>query len=611
MIVERSNFESVVKELSSASRLSLDTETTSLRAHHGGRLFSIIIGKSKTEAFYFNWWSYLDLLGERVLSPSHLQALQVSLFNERDRLWFLHNAKFDMAMLANEGLSLKGKIHCTLAQGRVVYNEHFNYDLDSSLQRIGLKKDASVEAWIEANKAFEKQAIPGKEVTFKNKFYYKVPFDIISKYGLMDATGTFALGEFQLAEIEKQSAAVPEGKPTIRDVMENERLLTKTVFAMEQTGCLIDIEFCKKAIVYEEGRSISAALEFKHLTGEDYKASPLLFKRVFESEKEKWVYGEETKTGQINPSFESDVLRTFTVPSAQAVLTLRDSKAKRDFYEGFKYHADEQGRVHPSFNSHGTRHGRFSSSNPNFQNLKSDEEAALTEEFVVRRAIIPTPGFILCAIDFKAMEYYFMLEYACDKVDELIPLAKEVLEGKDVHQATAELANTTRSAAKTTNFLNLYGGGAKKLADGLKISIDEAYRIKKAINDAAPEVGGLIRSIIKTAETRGYIRNWLGRRCHFPNSEFAYTAPNYLIAGGCADVVKVGLNRLHEFLQDKKSRLILTIHDENVFEVAEDEIEIIPELKRIMETSYPSKWLPFVCSAYTSKKSLADLEEWK
>lgn len=612
MIVTRSSFEGVLHTLLQAPVLSLDTETTGLRPYHGDRLFSVIIGVSGAEAFYFNFQAYPEMPSEQVLDLGYLYQLR-ALTEREDPLWFLQNAKFDMRFLAREGVFIKGKIHCTKAIGRVEYSDHMKYSLDAQLERIGLKKDDAVMIYIKKHKLWTLVDQPGKAQKFKNMHFDKVPAGIIIPYGQMDATGTFSLGRHQIKSIEEQvlyddrrSPNAPPGRSLFR-VLANERRLTGTIFRMEHRGCLIDRGFCRKAVEYEHGRFEQGRTAFQALSGHAYSSSGVLFQKVFADQKDKWEY-----TDKNNPSFESDVLRKFTSPLAQLILDIRDAKSKEDFYQGFLYHADPSGRVHPSFNPDGAAHGRFSSSEPNFQNL-TDEEEATGNEFIVRRAIIPTPGFKLLSIDYKAMEYRFMLEMACRLVGRETPLTKMVREGHDVHDATAQLASNTgvtitRKTAKISNFLTLYGGGNKKLADAIGSTIEQAKAIREAVFTAAPEIKRYINYCQRKAETDGYIVNWLGRKCQFPNRTFAYKAPNYHCSGGCADIVKIAMNDIDELLLAHKSHMIMTVHDELVFEIAEGEEWLATAIQEKMETAFTSKYLTFVTDLSWSSKSLGDLE---
>lgn len=598
--------------------MSLDTETTGLRPFHGDRLFSVIIAESAEKAYYFNFNpSYPDIDPMYILAPLHLERLK-KLFSDPNKVWFIHKFNYDAHVLTQEMIELAGTIHCTVAQGRVEYNDHLSYSLDACLDRIDLKKDDKVKEWILANDAWDWENIPGKKQRKKNLHYERVPLDLIVPYGEMDAKGCFALGMHQIESVEKQALEFPSDAPNPIAIVGIERRLAKTVLRMENRGVLIDRGYCERAIQFESNRATAAAEAFQRETGEAYQASSKLFERVFGCERANWAYTEKG-----NPSFESDVLGTFKHPGAKLVQEIRDAKAKCDFYHGFLYQADSRGYIHPNFNPGGTATGRFSSSEPNLQNLTSEDEEELKQEFVVRRAIIPRPGYVFLCADYRAMEYCVMLDYskkmylrAYRASEDFFEVVNKVRDGFDVHQATADLMTkkigkeVTRRQAKTLNFLLLYAGGAGKLADALKISLEEAKKLKSEYFSALPYVQHMMESISNTIQQRGWVRNWAGRKYTFKDRNFAYKGPNYIIQGGCADIMKIGLNRIDELLLGKKSKLVLTIHDEVVIDMPKDELYLAKEIVAILESVYPAEHIPLKCSTYIGEKSLADLESF-
>jgi DNA polymerase I-like protein with 3'-5' exonuclease and polymerase domains len=628
VIVTRLNFSKVIACIQPCLKRSLDCETTGLRPYHGDRLFSLIIGcapthdfegnvrpEGKAVSFYFNFQAYPGLSPARVLTNEHLEILNKEFFLDENITWFIHNAKYDMSILAQEKIELKGKVWCTKAIGRVEYNERPKYSLNALAPLVGLEKSDEVEKYVDEHKLFEFVKIPGKAKRDKRKFFNKVPYEIITPYGERDGTVGYYLGLFQENSIECQSSETKPGLPTVRNVAQNENRLTKTIFNMERVGVRIDKDYCMRAAQFEQDRTTKASEKFKTETGHDYKASAKLFAEVFASERDHWSYTDEG-----NPSFDNDALGKLQHhPVAQIIKELRDAKSKSDFYNGFLYHADASGDIHPNFNPDGARHGRFSSSDPNLQNLTSEEdEASLKQEFVVRRAIIPRPGFIFIMPDYDQMEYRLMLELAAglknprtQNIYGETPLISLVNTGLDVHEATAQSASKfgvpiTRSQAKTSNFLTIYGGGNQKLADGLKCKLSEARAIRSAIFQAAPEMLNFTETVTKVAENRKFVRNWFGRRCYFPDKRFSYRASNYIVAGGCADVVKVAMNEISDLLAPYKSRMVLTIHDELPCEIHETELFLIPKIKEIMEQVYKSQYLPLTCGMEHSFKSLGD-----
>ena len=142
------------------------------------------------------------------------------------------------------------------------------------------------------------------------------------------------------------------------------------------------------------------------------------------------------------------------------------------------------------------------------------------------------------------------------------------------------------------NFLSLYGGGIKKLADDLGCTEDKARSIQQSIFKAALEIKDFIRNVTRTAEARGYVFNLNGRRYHFSDVRTAYRAPNHLIQGTCSEILKEAMINCEKVLRGLGSRLVLSIHDELVFEILKGEEDVIPKLKATMEKAYTYRRLP-------------------
>lgn len=632
MVVGRSHFDEVLAKLSCQTHLGVDCETDGLRSFHGNRLFSIILADGPDSAYYMNFMAYSGLDAEYVLLPTHMEKLK-ALFSDPTKTWYGHNFRFDLHMLAVEDIEVAGSVHCTQAGATLEDNTHLTYGLDSCAQRIGEKKDDAVEAYIVKHHLWDWITIPGKKARKKDKYFYKVPFPIIAPYGERDATLTYRLGQHQEATFQRLDEELPDGLPLLHDLHRNEKRLTKTVVRMEKIGIKIDREYCMRAARYESDRASQAAEAYGGATGFPFKDSGKNFAKVFAEEKAKWVL-----TDKGNPSFESSVLKTFEHPAAQFILDHRDAKSKGDFYGGFLYHADRQDVVHPNWNQSGApATGRFSSSDPNFQNQTREDwgrcsscnkglesvacvcpacgsDKICHSEFLVRRALIPREGFFLGGLDYQAVEYRVMFDIACRVVGYETEIVKKIKAGFDPHQAMADAVTAsgfplTRTRAKNANFAKLYGAGPDTFAETAGCSVEEGRKIMRAIDQAAPEIARLVAQVTQTARVRGYIFNWAGRRLNFPDPRFAYKAANYICQSGSADITKIAMNRIDEMLLSKKSRLIGTIHDELIFEISNEEgVEVLEEAKKIAESVYPYQYLPLTCSTFTSKKSMADWE---
>lgn len=632
MLVRHSILEQVINEISTYPEIGFDTETYGLRYFHGDRLFSIAIAVSEDKAFYFNFKDYPDenLSNDAILSKEKtFSLLQNYVFNDKTKLFFAHNAKFDMHMLANENVFIKGIVHCTKAIGRCVYNAHNSYHLSDSLSRIGLEKDDAVEKYIEEHGLKLKESVPGKKQTVTKKFFDRVPFSIIFPYAEKDAIGTLLLGKHQLERIQTLDERKPIHLAPLSNLLKNERRLTKTTFEMERIGCKIDRKFCISSIKETAQEINSCLFEIEELTGESFVDSSKHLERIFRGHESEFSF-----TSKNNPSFKTECLEKISHPLVSTLIKYRHAKARLNFYQGFIYHADANDIVHTSFNTDTAIHGRMSSSNPNFQNLKRNEESGevLSEQIMeqycydadaqdevihdlsVRKAIIPRNENIFLMPDYSSMEYRLALELTCIYFGRTVKLAQMVLDGMDVHDATVDLVKAkgspiNRSMAKITNFLSLYGGGAEALSTKLKCDKKTAVDIQNAINAACPEMTKFREVVRERAKKVGYITNWFGRRCYFPDPSKSFRAPNYLISGGCADIMKLALNNIGEEIKEKNlsSKLVSVIHDEAVLECTPSEVLVVSEIaKRCMKTAYPHKHVPMVADMCYSKISMGD-----
>lgn len=585
MEVTAENFYDILKILRKEGLLAIDTETTGLKPFQGDILFSIIIA-SRDEVYYFNFNEYAN---KEALDESFLLLLK-PLFADPLKTWIAHNATFDMHILAKEGLYFAGDVVDLEMLSRVEYNFHLKHSLDAIAKRFGYEK-------MEIKPRTQKVTHPVLNKTTRLKHFNEVPFEEIYRYGSRDARITMDCYFMLAQKILLADQQTPENLPKLHQVVANEVQLTKTIFNMEQTGVHVDINYCWAARKYNLDKMELAQKKFEELTGKPFKKSPKLFAELF---------GDlaTIKTDKGNLKFDKDVMNDLDHPAAKIVVEISKYKKNVEYFENFIYYADDNDTIHTEFNQARTKTGRFSSSAPNLQNLTKPDKYEATDEvdeFPVRRAIVPRPGYFFAMIDYKQKEFRLFLDLAGEA-----GLANKIKGGMDVHQATGENAGVKRAAAKAANFSIVYSSGDEKLAKTLGIPKASAKRIKASIFQSAPKIEPLINKVMRTAELRGYIFNWFGRRSYFPNRRMAYKAPNALIQGGCADILKIAMNRCDEFLKNYRSRMVMTIHDELVFEIAYGEEDIIPQLKEIMENVYNYRLLKLEVDVEYSNKSLAD-----
>jgi len=599
------------KIITQSKFVGFDTETSSLHPYLRGELVGVSFC-SGNHLFYYNFHDSGDFvpLEKSLLTEATIVDLRM-FFEDESKVWFAHNAKFDMHWLWKQfTINIAGTVHCTQAIARLENSQHMQYSLDACAKRIGEDKNSEVEDFIKEHKLWEWETVPGRKTRKKNKFYYKVPLPILSKYAEHDAYLTYRLGRHQIQKIGEIDEKLPASVPTLRVLMENERAITKIVSRMERTGIAVDRPYCLQAARSHTLRAENAYLEYFQLTGTKLVDSPKSLSGVFSAEESVFSY---TAKGSV--SFDAKALTRLKHPAARAVLDYRDAKKRSDVFNSLLYFADRNSTIHPNFNPNNTRTGRFSSSDPNFQNLAKTKD--IGSEFPVRRALIPRPNHAFLMVDCDQMEYRLMLDQTCKFMRRESDLVKRIKEeGLDVHDATAKECvrqglDITRDQAKTVNFALLYGSGIGALSAGLGCTLEQARDIKRAVLTAAPEMGYYINAVKQRAEGRGYVFNWMGRRYHFPDPKFAYRAPNYLIQGGCADIIKIGMVAIDQFLSPMKSNLLLQIHDELVFECPKEELaEVATRVPSLLSCSYNHVYLPITAGVEYSEKSLADKEAW-
>lgn len=647
MLVTRKELKSVLAKLAKEPELALDTETTGLRPWQGDRLFSIIIA-SATETFYFNFQEYPLVPGDWVL-PRATSLREIGRLLARPKiLWYLSNAKFDMGMLAAEGLEIAGEIWDIEAIGRVEKNNRFRFGLAFLAKEIGDYKDDAVKEYIKKNKLYriERDASGEEE---KIPEFNKVPLDIMRTYAEQDARATFNVGKHQgkrLEELHKRTPNAEKRSPLA--VAAQERAITKVFFDMERVGVRVNREYSLEAANHWAKEMVKIERRFKKETGLEFVDSSNVLSQAF---KRMGFTPPLTKKG--NPSFTDAVLEGFKNSLAERIREYRHARKMRStYFLNFLYYADSSSIIHPNMRQGGTETGRISYSNPNLQNVpkldkKEDVEA---EAYPVRRAFEPREGFFYAMLDFDQMEYALLADVSGE-----MGVIEQMRNGVDFHQATATMMGVSRRHAKTINFMLLYGGGIAKLAATLfnttlphevllaigrihvyRMTNYPEYKYHKQLCDAVPQmeleaniaelckaldllnkyfeqlprVKLFTKNVQQVAKDRGFIVNWMGRHCNCARPEFAYALPNHYIQGGCADIVKKAMVELARFLEGKKSRMVLQIHDEILFEIHFSEQHILPELQRIMAGAYPAKHLPMTCGIDYSLHNWQDKKEW-
>ena len=593
MLVSRQDVLQVIESLRQESFVGLDSETTGTGADDS--IFSLII-TTNTQPYYFNFLDYKEITYGDVTYPAIEERyvlnkaqvfglLQDALFSRTDVTLYIHNAKFDWAMVEKEGVTILSRVHCSYAIERVIKNNYGpkSYNLAACAQRRGKQKDTQVEDFIKKFKIYTKVKVPGKAKEEEQKHFDRVPWQIMIPYGTHDGELHLEIGTDQAMTLQRLEMNLPENHPSYIPVYDNEIRLTRTLAGMQSHGILIDKPYVAKALEYEICKLNEAKTEFCKLTGHPYEDSRALFKKVFDAVGEKYP-----TTAAGNASFAADVLEAMETPIAATVNKIRHhDKRCGTYWSSFLYYADSRGLIHANANQAGTEPGRMSYSNPNLQNVpKEDEPEDQEKPYHIRTSFIPPAGCFFYDVDYEQMEYRLMLDYA-----EQMDVIALVMDGQDLHQAMADLVGITRKQAKTLNFAILYGAGAGKVAKMLGITVNEAFDLINRYFAKLPRIKKFKNDVINAGKARGYVFNWFGRRCHIASSDMAYIMPNHLIQGGCADVVKIAMNRIDDEAKRTKvkSRMLLQVHDELLFKFVPEEAELIQDYRKIMESVYVGK----------------------
>jgi DNA polymerase-1 len=604
MRVTDENIAEVADRIRPTKRRATDDETTGLRLFKDHGVFCFVIAISSTECFYFD---------HVFVSVENIIKYIVPLFAQKDVLWFLHNAKFDMhATKKGYGVLIAGEIHDTNVIARLIKNDELSYTLDLCAKRANLKnqKLTDVKDYCLEHGLWEWDIQPGKKQRKKNFFFHKVPKEVMEPYAIADGLTTFELGEWQLEKLAQMDKTKKEKAAPILPLYETEKKITRVLQEMEEIGVQLDVPYVQRSLVLEKAKYENAASRFEELTGKPFKDSDKLFVDVFREHG--LTYG---LTEKGNPSFKKEFLEPqLESPIVASILEYRDSfKVAGSYYQTFLHFMDSWGVLHANIKQSGAATGRFSVTDPALQTLKKDEEETDEEDALdqetksqVRRCLVPREGYIFAMLDYKQMEYRVMLDYAGEMA--LIELVKQ---GMDIHQATADMVGITRKQAKTLNFALLYGTGVRKLAKMLKITEAEATKLKAKYFAKLPNVERFVKNVIATARSEGRLYNKFGRVYSFLDKNFAYKGPNYIIQGGCSDAMRMAMLGCYEILKGTKSRMLMQIHDELLFEIHKSETHLVPQLKEIMKNAYPHRLLPMDVDIEWSDKSWQEKFSWE
>ena len=486
----------------------------------------------------------------------------------------MHNATYDAGWLYAEGIEVQGRIIDTMVAAPLIDENRFSYSLNN------LGRD-----WIDMRKNEKMLRAAAKDFGLDPKSeMWRLPPMYVGAYAEQDAIMTLKLWHRLKIEIGEQDLGA---------IFDLETGLIPLMLEMRKNGVRVDLD---KADQARDGlrKQVKKLKDFiKHKSGvkiEPWAAESV--KKVFEALDLSYP---STETGA--PSFTKQYLSSHPNEVAQAIVKLREfDKADGTFIETIQRHS-HNGRIHCEFHQlrsddGGTVTGRFSSSNPNLQQIPARDPDI---KKLIRGLFIPEDGCQWGSFDYASQEPRLLVHFAAsvsgvhrhDMVDQIV---KEYHSGDvDLHQMVADFAGITRKQAKTVNLGIMYGMGVAKLAAQLSITPDEAKALLATHHSKVPFVKGLAELASVQASKHGSIRTLLGRRCRFHLWEprtygyetplqledaqkkhgmnlrraFTYKALNKLIQGSAADQTKRAmLDCYNEGLVPS-----LTVHDELCFSV--------------------------------------------
>ena len=567
----------LAETLSGLKEFCFDTETTGLNF-----LDAEIVGLSFS--FKAHEGYYISLPEERNSATNRLMLLKPA-FEAPNIRKVGQNMKFDMHMLENYGIHVRGALFDTMLAHYLLYPEQRHNLNDMSETLLGYRP-VSIETLI------------GKRG--KNQRSMRmVETEIIKEYAAEDADLTWQLKEVLEPELKKNGQDKLAG--------EIEMPLVHVLLEMERTGMRLDPEVLKQyeKTLKEELRKLEKKIY--EIAGVEFNiSSPKQLGEVL-FEKMKIVdNAKKTKTKQYSTSEEVLTQLKGKHPIIEKVLDYRSIRKLLSSYvetlPGLIH--PKTGRIHTEFNQAIAVTGRLSSANPNLQNIPVREERGRE----IRKAFVSSgEQYLILSADYSQIELRLMAHLSQGE-----SMIQAFLENQDIHAATAAkiynvplegVTREMRSHAKTANFGIIYGISSFGLAQRLNISRTKAKELIDGYFHSFPGVKKYMEASIRTAREKGFAETIMGRRRYlrdinsgnsFIRSMAERNAINAPIQGSAADIIKLAMIRIQKLLEKntRKTKMILQVHDELLFDMyipeKEDVIEqVVYEMEHVVKLKVP------------------------
>ena len=543
-------------------KLSFDTETTSTDAI-SAELVGLSFAVEPFKAFY------VPVPENREEAMKVLEIFR-PVYESEHILKIGQNVKYDLEVLANYGIELKGEMFDTMIA---------HYLLQPELRH---NMDYMAEVYLNYQTIHIDELIGPRGKNQKSM--RDVPPADVCEYASEDADITLQLYNALEPKLKESDLY-----PLFRDV---EMPLVRVLAEMEMNGVLIDTNALKETSVAFTERMLELERKIYEEAGEEFNISSprqvgdILFEKLKIVEKAK-----KTKTGQYVTSEEVLQQLKNKAPIVSNILAYRGLKKLLGTYVDAlpKLINPRTGHIHTSFNQTVTATGRLSSSDPNLQNIPVRGEDGKD----IRRCFIPEPGCLFFSADYSQIELRVMAHLSNDA-----NMIEAFREGHDIHTATAakiykesldSVTRDQRTKAKRANFGIIYGITMFGLAQNLDIERSEAKQLIDGYFATYPQVHEYMEQSKEMARKNGYAETFLHRRRYLPdiNSHNATVrnfaernAINAPIQGSAADIIKVAMVRIYSRFKREniRSKMILQVHDELNFSVVPEEKELVERI---------------------------------
>ncbi|MCC6448370.1 MAG: DNA polymerase I [Chitinophagaceae bacterium] len=553
----------LIENLIPIAEISFDTETTGLNAN-ACELVGMSFSVKAHEAFY------IPLPTDFSEVQNILNEFSI-LFNDSEKIWIGQKIKFDLLVLRNYGIKLNGTFFDTML-AHYCFEPEGKRNMDLLSEQYLSYRPVSIEELI------------GKKGKTQCSMR-DVEIEKIKEYAAEDADVTLQL-KHQFSPLLKSNEV-----ETVFEKVDSP--LIQVLMNMEFEGVQIDTAFLNAYSIELEKLASKAEESVYETAGVRFNlASPKQLGEILFDKLKLDPKAKKTKTGQYATG--EDVLQKLSKDHqiCNDIIAFREfTKLKNTYVDALpKLINPKTNRVHTTFGQTIAVTGRLSSINPNLQNIP----IRTTQGREIRKAFIPrNENHLILSADYSQIELRIVAAISGDE-----HLCEAFKQGKDIHTATAakvfgvpenEVTKEMRYKAKSVNFGIIYGQGAFGLSENLNISRSEAKEIIDNYKNEFPGIQRYMNSTIESAQRLGYVQTLMGRKRwlrHINSKNITVknfeerNAINSPIQGSAADMIKLAMIKIYNEMEslNLKSRMILQVHDELVFDVEKTELELVKTL---------------------------------